>query len=59
VTKFRHLGKVETRKIAFMKELRADYILPMGMLATFLLKNFLPVQQQYAKLNIKYTEIYF
>ena len=46
LTKIRHLGKVATRKIAFMKKLRVDYILPMGMLAPFLLKTFLPVQQQ-------------
>lgn len=48
-----------TRKIAFMKKLRADYILPKGMLATLLLKIFVTVYEQYANFNIRYTEIYF
>jgi len=41
-----------------MKKLRADYILPKGMLATLLLKVSLSVHEQYAKFNIRYTEIY-
>jgi hypothetical protein len=52
VTKFRHLGKMVTIKMAFMKKLRADYILYTWMLATFLLKTFLPVNLQYADFNV-------